>query len=584
MKYARNALLIKRKFWEFLLPTVLTSMAVSLASVVDGIIVGGLLGERALAAVGLSGPVVLALNALFYLFAVGGISGAARARGARNAEKADECFTLCALGGTFLSALYALAVFVLSAPLSRALSPGDPALAELTRQYIASVVWTGPFLTFSLTLAQFWKSDGSPKAATLVALVANVVNLILDYTLIRFFNTGIMGAGLSTTLGYIAGVLVTVPYLRSPKRSFRFVKIARGAITKTLDIVRGGAYRSLQSLSSVVQALVVNSLIVRIFGSVGMTVMTVCNNASMIALIFSGGISETILPIISALSGEKDYFGIHEALKKALWTLMSVILFLTMLFIVFPGIMGTLFSVKGADAKELLSFAIRLYALSLPFFALNQLFQNYFGSVGQSTLATAIPFVDSFILLIGYALIITRINGSLIWLCYLCAELTTVLLVCAASRFLRGRNTDLKGLFLLPEQDERQKWEATITVDALSGVSVSQQVIDFCRGNGVSPVLANELGLSVEEYCVNAAAINKAEKSPTMDLLLSSSPDELLLRLRDDGVPNNPLEQDTPDDMPYERINLVKKLAGDVEYSHLLGFNTTILTFPMQKQ
>lgn len=33
--------------------------------------------------------------------------------------------------------------------------------------------------------------------------IANAVNLVLDYVLIRFLDTGIAGAGLSTTLGYV---------------------------------------------------------------------------------------------------------------------------------------------------------------------------------------------------------------------------------------------------------------------------------------------------------------------------------------------------------------------------------------------
>ena len=69
--YERSGHIIRQKFREYLLPTVMTSMAISMASVVDGIIVGSLLGEVALAAVGLSGPIIFCINLIYMLFAVG---------------------------------------------------------------------------------------------------------------------------------------------------------------------------------------------------------------------------------------------------------------------------------------------------------------------------------------------------------------------------------------------------------------------------------------------------------------------------------------------------------------------------------
>ena len=65
--YKRSGQIIRQKFGEYLLPTVLTSMAISMASVVDGIIVGSLLGEVALAAVGLSGPLIFCINLIYML-------------------------------------------------------------------------------------------------------------------------------------------------------------------------------------------------------------------------------------------------------------------------------------------------------------------------------------------------------------------------------------------------------------------------------------------------------------------------------------------------------------------------------------
>ena len=213
--YARNQLLVTHKFREFLLSALLMSSAVSLATVVDSIIVGRLLGSVALSAVGLTAPVIYGLNLLHLLFSVGGLTTASIVKGRRDHKTADQMFTVSLLTGLICLPLYALVIFLLADPLSAALAQGDALLQEQVRAYLRPLVLAGIPLTFSFSLAQFHRVDGNPRASAVVALTANAVNLILDYILIRFANMGIAGAGLSTTLGYLAGTVLVLPYLFS---------------------------------------------------------------------------------------------------------------------------------------------------------------------------------------------------------------------------------------------------------------------------------------------------------------------------------------------------------------------------------
>ena len=48
--YNRNAKLIQEKYREYLIPSVLSSAALAVASLVDSMLVGSLLGEESLAA------------------------------------------------------------------------------------------------------------------------------------------------------------------------------------------------------------------------------------------------------------------------------------------------------------------------------------------------------------------------------------------------------------------------------------------------------------------------------------------------------------------------------------------------------
>ncbi len=255
--YERSGQMIRQKFREYLLPTVLTSMAVSMASVVDGIIVGSLLGDVALAAVGLTSPVIFCINLIYMLFAIGGLTCASTALGKREFQLANHSFTITILGGVGAMCLFLAIMQVILRPLSTSLSGGDMHLALLTESYLRPLLFTGPALMFSSGMAMFIRTDGWPKASAVIVMISNVVNLILDYVLIRFLDAGIMGAGLSTTLGYAAGCAIIIPYLLNKKRSFRFVRPGKDAFRTLLLILKTGLPKGLTQACNLLRSLLI---------------------------------------------------------------------------------------------------------------------------------------------------------------------------------------------------------------------------------------------------------------------------------------------------------------------------------------
>ena len=94
MNLRRNSALLGKKFNEYLFPTIISSMSILLASFVDGIIVSALVGDDAFSAINLAEPVVLFMQALFFLFGIGGAISISIAKGQRDNRKANALFTL----------------------------------------------------------------------------------------------------------------------------------------------------------------------------------------------------------------------------------------------------------------------------------------------------------------------------------------------------------------------------------------------------------------------------------------------------------------------------------------------------------
>jgi len=583
--YERTGELIRDKFKEYLLPTVLTSMAVSMASVVDGAIVGNLLGDMALAAIGLAGPIIFCINLIYILFGIGGLTCASIARGKRENEQANLIFTLTMSGGLIVMLLFSIAMQFVLTPISNSLAGGDKPLAELLESYLRPLVFTAPALMFSSGMALFIRTDGKPKSSSVVVIVANVVNLIFDYVFIRFFDTGIWGAGFSTTLGYIAGAAVVIPYLSSKKRSFRFVRISKGSFRTLGNILFTGLPKSLIQAANILRSLVLNGIIIGLFGPIGMSVMTVCLNVQMISNIFVSGVSDALLPIVGTLYGEGDNFGIRQTIKSAARVLAVCCSALVVFLLAAPQIMGMAFGIHSAEGFVALKPALRLFALYLPFDAAVQLLQNFFTTTKRRSLASGMVLLNGLGFVLLFALIFSQTMPSLFWLCYACSGAATVCTALILCRII-GRRENVRGLLLLHEQNtDAIRYDITIKASAQQAAGLSEHIIELCRTHKIDPSIANKVGMAVEEMAVcTANYAHTEEKAGMIDVRLFFGEEMLDIHFRDNGTDFNPLEfkADENDGCITDGIELMKRLSSGMEYSRQLGFNTTHLRFQIR--
>ncbi len=134
MALTRTGTLLSRKFNEYLFPAIISSMSVLLAAFIDGIIVSKLINDDAFAAVNLADPVVLFMQALFFVFGIGAAISISIAKGQRNVKKANALFTLSFAGSVIVSLIAAAAGVMLIDPITSALCT-EPQLRGLVRNY-----------------------------------------------------------------------------------------------------------------------------------------------------------------------------------------------------------------------------------------------------------------------------------------------------------------------------------------------------------------------------------------------------------------------------------------------------------------
>ncbi|MDY0266498.1 MAG: MATE family efflux transporter [Methanimicrococcus sp.] len=580
--YERDEKLVLKKFREYLIPTILTSMAVSMSAVIDSVLVGNLLGDEALAAVSLSMPVIYCLNMIFMLFGVGGITSAVVAKGRREGEKANLYFTISLVFGTAAMLLFLIVAYSLLTPITALLAGGNAQMQILSADYLRPLLFTAPFLMISTGTSLFIRTDGSPKIAAFVTIMANAVKLVFCFAFIHYWDMGIAGAGLSTTVGYVFGSLLVIPYFFSKKRSFKILSPFKADFVSLKNVFLLGLPKASMQATFFLRTLILNSLVLLTLGSVGMSVMAVCMNVLIIANIFINGTIDTLLPIVGTLYGEKDHFGIRKIVKKASGLLFSICLILALFFIGFPQVVGGWFGIQTREGVEMLVPALRLFALCLPFLGLNTIFQSYYNTTGREKISLAMAFLNNFIFVAAFALLFVKINENVIWLCYVCAEISTLLFVGVIGMRI-SRRENVSRLLLLKEEENGVYLDVTIPATIEDSVGLSKQIIDFCRENQIDEKAANRIGVAIEEMATNTAKFSRAgNKIGRIDILVHIKENELTVRFRDDGVAFDPTQfrpEDETSGFAVGGIQVVKKISKRIEYSRQIGFNTTVMTF-----
>ena len=140
---------------------------------------------------------------------------------------------------------------------------------------------------------------------------------------------------------------------------------------------------------------------------------------------------------------------------------------------------------------------------------------------------------------------------------------------------------NLEDLMLIPEgfgAAENDRLDITVR-EIGQVVSVSAQVIDFCRGRGVDGRRAYLAGLFLEEMAGNVVShgCSKDNKDHSVDIRVVHKDNDIILRIRDNCRAFDPSERamitEQRDFGKNVGIRIVYGMAREVTYQNLLGMN-----------
>lgn len=570
--YPRNYKLLSAKFREFFFPTLFTSMTGNICMVVDSIIVSNLIGAIALSAIQPVIPVSTSVNLVYWMIGLGGSVLCSIAKAEFDSERSNRIFSISIISLLVFGILIAVLGTVF-APQIVPILCSSPQVQPLVHQYYGVYVLGMPFLCYIMSLSYFIRAEGIADLPFRALLVSNVVNVIFDIIFIGVFNLGIPGAAWATIVGYVVGCTYMSTYFFNSKRTLKFVVVKSKAFFTTLaHICKSGFSSASTQLYMTIKVFVINTLITLYIGQAGLSAFNICYNSLFILYMFLIGTAQTMSPIVSVYYQEEDYQSVDYIMNKSFKIVMASSLILSALLVVYPQILTFLFHVKNPADMPVVLNAVRIFAISYAGIAITFLYTFYAQAIQKNKLSNIISILEGFIFPVGFACILSVLFGANgIWISFTIAEALTVLYLFVYSKHINKKtNGEYSGFFINKHNDDEKVFAHTISGDVNEAVNLSRDVQNYLSGNKSATLVS----LAIEEMLVNIININ--DDVENIDVIVRNDDDNILISIKDTGVDFNPVVE--KDNLEFDNISVLNKIADKIDYSKVLGLNSTVIT------
>ena len=420
---------IFRNLLLFAIPIFISNLFQQLYNAADAMIVGNVLGDTSLAAVGACASIYELLVGFGLGIGNGLAIVTARAYGAQDPDKVKKTVAGSMVIGLVASVLITIFGLLFLRPLLQALDTPPEILDEAYSYIIEIARFVVVMFAYNLCAALL-RAVGNSVMPLVFLIFSSCLNVGLDYWFVAGLEMGVRGAAVATVLSQALSVALCIVYilryakhLVPSRRHFRLEKgLYRELITQGLSM---GLMSSIVSAGSVILQYGINGLgTLVIAGHTAARKLFTFTDMPVIAMATAGS------TFVSQNRGADKPDRIRKGMKEIWMFAFGTAIVMTVLMSLFSGVLVRL--VSGSSAPVVLENGARYLVWNAPFYSvLGVLLATRYAlqSLGQKVL----PLISSGIELVGKILFmlffIPRFGYNavilcepVIW-CFMCAQL-----------------------------------------------------------------------------------------------------------------------------------------------------------------
>ena len=350
-------------------PALVEEIGLSLLGIVDTILVGQLIGSKALAGVGLG-------TLLFWLpmsggmaIAVGATAVVARDTGAGNPEGTRQALrdalALALLWGLLVTA----AMLVLAEPALR-LMGAESDVVHLGTTYIRAGAATLALQSVIFAGSSALRGAGDTRTPMMITVAVNIVNLALAYVLISGFlwapEMGVLGSGVAYSTANAFGAVLILALLARGRGYLKYgpsdiVRVSREGLRRILAVGLPSGIEQLQfQLAFMVYARIISGL-----GTASYAAHTVALRAEGLAIMpgFAFGIAAATL-VGQALGAGRTRSAERAAALSQAYAMVAMVSVGVLLFAFAPWV--TRIFTDDPEVVDIGADLLRIFAFALP--------------------------------------------------------------------------------------------------------------------------------------------------------------------------------------------------------------------------
>lgn len=581
MIFERNGTLVSKKFREFFIPTVLSSMASQLGTIINGIIVGNLISPQAMAAVSACVPLSQVTYALATLISIGSAGLIAVAAGKRQNDEADYIFSTVVTISIFAGIIWAICLIPNSASLTKFLSSAED-LRPMMHEYLIIFVFRLPLYLMYFSWQTLMRTDGFAKVVSRSVLICQSANVVLSFALVSN-GFGVMGAGIALLCGDVIGICYMLrKYFTSSERNrnFRHVLSDFGKfVSQAGNVIKSGIPVAASTGLISVKVWAIYQILGSTGGADAMTLYAVCMACLSGVSMCIFGCNGAMMPIVGILYGEKDFSGVRLLVKYVLkfaLTLSGIFVAFTQIF---PQVILSLYNIPGSlvDSGET---ALRLFSISLIGVTLTFLVMYYYSTIQRRTAANVLSWTEGIIVVVPAAWLLSKsfgLNG--VWFAFILAEIVGFGVILMYTKMVcKNSGGRLNDIFLIEQNDPEILMDVSFQANADTAAKISHDARAILEQKNFDKTVALKVGVALEEMTLNIENLN-AGKKIDVDLRIKRGDGKIIIALRDNGKTFNPLEYSVAEEenLHTDGIMLLKNLAGEIKYNRVLALNQTLI-------
>lgn len=399
---------IRGLVWRLAIPSMLAQFVSVFYSIVDRMYIGNIpvIGEVALAGVGVCGPIVTLVSSAAFLVGVGGAPLMSIRLGEKNERAARQILANCFLMITVLSVVLTVISLLFREKLLWWFGAGESTFPYAV-QYLTIYLVGTAFALMSTGLNQFIICQGFAKVGMKSVVLGAAANIILDPIFIFVLNMGVQGAALATVLSQMLSCGYVLRFLTSDRAPIRitFKEYDWQVMRRVLQI--GMTPFIIIALDNVL-VISLNTTIQRLGGpGQGDTLLTCATIVQSFMLIVT-------MPLGGITSGTQTILGYNYGAKRPdrIWRAEKCIVSMALAFCTIMFIAAQLvpeFFVRIFTQKEeyirLTVWAIRIYTLGVIPLAVQYTIVDGFTGMGISRVAILLSLWRKSVFFVGVFLI-----------------------------------------------------------------------------------------------------------------------------------------------------------------------------------